>query len=69
MPIVRFLDKKNNCYELSSPENPMLIYLNDAERKKILNTVQGECVIFANSNDSSEQVNHLNTTDQPKLLK
>jgi len=72
MAIIRFLDKSKKCYQVHAPENPVMIYLTPYERKTILASKEGECLILLDSSLSEEeiqsQVEALNTKDDPQRL-
>jgi len=72
MAIVRFLDKNNQCYQVQAPENPVLIYLTPNERKQIMESPVGQCLMLIDGqlpqNIVDEKIAALNIKEQPKTL-
>jgi len=72
MAIIRFVDKNNECYQVQSPENAILIYLTTKERQQILAGDESQCLMLVDGRlspeDTQAKVEALNTKDQPKTL-
>jgi len=56
MAIVRFLDKNQNCYQVSPPSANMMIYLNPEEKRKLLETKDGEVLYLVDAKLIDPQV-------------
>jgi len=72
MAIIRFLDKENHCYQIHTPDTPILIFLSENEKKKVQDSPKGECVMLVDSTLTEEEiatkVAALNTKDDPRML-
>ena len=70
--IIRFLDKNNNCYQVSTPDTPILIYLDPKEKKLLQKSTKGKCIILIDKNLSQEETDiktqNLNTVDIPRTM-
>jgi hypothetical protein len=72
MAIIRFLGKDNTCYQVSTPKNPVLIYLTPDERQMLAGSKEGDCLLLINNNlseqDAEQVIEGLNTKDPVKTL-
>jgi len=70
--IVRFLDAKGRCCQVSTPQTSMLVYMNAAEKKQLIDNGEGQCLMMINSQDQEEIQKisvKLNTKEDPIQMK
>jgi len=72
MAMIRFLDNNKRCYQVHTPETPVLIYLSPKEKKMLIEAPEGQCMMLINNklpeNEIEERRIALNTKDQPKIM-
>ena len=72
MAIVRFLDPKKQCCELSSPNDPILIYLTEQEKEQLKHCPTGDCMMLINEklpeHEIQEVAEKLNETKDPRRI-
>jgi hypothetical protein len=71
MAIIRFLDGKGNCCQINTPEQQMLVYLTENERKLLSQAEKGDCLYLMQDDLPQEEmeqvIEKLNTKD-PKVI-
>lgn len=71
--IIRFLDAKGRCCQVTTPESPTLIFFNRNEREALLSMRENECMITIDENipfEEQEDIRkRLNTKDEPLQIK
>lgn len=71
--IIRFLDSKGRCCQVTTPESPTLIFFNEDEREVLLSMPPNECMISIDKNipfEEQEDIRErLNTKEEPLQIK
>jgi hypothetical protein len=71
--IIRFLDSKGRCCQVTTPETPTLIFFNKNERKALLSMNPNDCMISIDKNipfEEQEDIRkRLNMKEEPLQIK
>lgn len=72
MAIIRFLGKNDTCFQVHTPETPILIFLTNEEKKKMLETPDGQCLMLLDGRLSEKETKTktklLNTKEDPQMM-
>ena len=71
--IIRFLDNKDRCMEVTTPETPVLLYMTPSEKAMMNAGEAGDCLFIIDNQHNEEEtksiMDKLNTKDNPIRMK